>query len=55
MIDPPLWEALLSAVSGGVAVKWFMRHGQDDIPVCTTRIVRERHGLPWNERIAIPA
>lgn len=53
MIVPPFGEELLSAMSGGVAVKWFMRHGQGDIPVCTTRIVRERHGLPWNERIAI--
>ena len=53
MIDPPFWESLLSAISGGAAVKWFMRHKQGDIAVCTTRIVRTGRGLPWNERIAI--
>ena len=53
MIDPPFWESLLSVMSGGAAVKWLMRHGQGDIAVCTTRIVRTGRGLPWNERIAI--
>ena len=53
MIVPPFWEELLSAMSGGAAVKWLMRHGQGDIAVCTTRIVRDGRGLPWNERIAI--
>ena len=53
MIAPPSWESLLSAISGGAAVKWLMRRRQGYIAVCATRIVRTGRGLPWNERTAI--
>ena len=24
-----------------------------DIPVCQVRVIREKEGMPWNERVAI--
>lgn len=54
MIDDPSYlERLFFAIGGGAVVRWFMRHEQGDIAVCTTRIVRSGRGLPWNEQIAI--
>ena len=53
--DLSFWERLLLVIGGAVAARWrwFMRHEQGDIAVCTTRIVRSGRGLPWDEQIAI--
>ena len=58
--DPSWWQAalgymrfILPGAVGAGAAKWFMRHKPGDIEVCTTRIVRDGCGLPWNEQIAI--
>lgn len=34
-------------------VKLNLSFSSKNIPVCETRVMREKKGMPWNERIAI--
>lgn len=37
----------------GSAATLLFRFRRGDIPVCQTRILREKHGMPWNKRLAV--
>lgn len=43
------WKIVLNFLKFKLEIAFSSR----DIPVCNTRIVRGRHGMPWNEKIAV--
>lgn len=51
--DSSGWEINLSLLGCGIRFRRITRDNIADIEVCTTRIVRDGRGFPWNERIAV--
>jgi len=53
--DPILIKKLLDIFSGpvGKALEHAFNSQDRDLPVCHTRIIREKRGLPWNNQVGI--